>query len=204
LLVQLGYVRLQSLTKEAGLFHSPKDLMPSLLLHADDPLWQAADPDSLASTLHELGLIGSCAASEHVAECQAGEQFLRLVMFLGCSPQVVLDPELAEQGQAVCHIRLLRYREVTLLTGKSKPAVRCTKCRAAVDMSGAASFEACYRCQQCGNESRVSDLDWRQSAGFGRCFIEINGVYPHEAVPSDKLLNALHAYSHRNWKYFYI
>ena len=178
--------------------------MPSLLLHADDPLWQAADPDSLASTLHHLGLIGPFRASEHVAEFQAGEQFLRLVMFLGCSPQVVLDTEFAEQGQAVCHIRLLSYREVTLLTGKSMPAVRCAKCRAAVDLSSAGSFAARYRCQQCGNESRVSDLDWRQGAGFGRCFIEVDGIYPHEAVPSDKLLNALRAYSHCDWKYFYI
>jgi len=116
--------------------------MASLLLHADDPLWQAADPDSLASTLRQLGLIGPFSASEHVAEFQAGEQFLRLVMFLGCSPQVVLDPELAEQGQAVCHIRLLSYREVTLLAGKSMPAVRCAKCRAAVDLSSAGSFAA--------------------------------------------------------------
>ena len=177
--------------------------MPSLLLHADDPLWQADKPASLASTLRDLGLIGKCTASEHVAEFQAGEQFLKLVMFLGCSPQVVLDPELAEQGQAVCHIRLLSYREVTLLTGKSNSAVRCTKCRAAVELPSAASFEALYRCQQCGNTSRVSDLDWRQSAGFGLCFIEINGIYPQEAVPSDKLLNALNAYSHCNWRYFY-
>jgi hypothetical protein len=178
--------------------------MPSLLLHANNPRWQAVDPDSLASALRGLGLIGSSAASEHIAEFQTGEQFLKLVMFLGCSPQVVLDPELAEQGQAVCYIRLLSYKEVTLLTGKSKPAVRCTKCRAAVDLSSAGSFEARYRCPQCGNESRVSDLDWRQSAGFGRCFIEVNGIHPHEAVPSDKLLNALQAYSHCNWKYFYI
>jgi hypothetical protein len=86
--------------------------MPSLLLHADDPLWRPADPDSLAGALRHLGLIGPFSASEQVAEFQAGEQFLRLVMFLGCSPQVVLDPELAEQGQAVCHIRLLSYREI--------------------------------------------------------------------------------------------
>lgn len=177
--------------------------MPSLFLHADDPLWQPADPDSLAATLRDLGLIGPSAASDHVAGFQAGEQFLKLVMFLGCSPQVVLDPELAEQGQTVCQIRLLTYREVTLLTGKSKPAVRCTKCRAAVDLSRAGSFEARYKCQQCGNESRASDLDWRQSAGFGRCFVEVSGIYPQEAVPSDKLLNALHAYSNRNWRYFY-
>jgi hypothetical protein len=178
--------------------------MPSLLLHADDPLWQPAEQDSLAATLHHLGLIGPFSGSEHVSEFQAGEQFLKLVMFLGCSPQVVLDPELAEQGQAVCYIRLLSYREVTLLTGKSKPAVRCTKCRAAVELSAAGSFETRYRCQQCGYKFRLSDLDWRQGAGFGRCFIEINGIYPQEAVPSDKLLNALHAYSQRNWKYFYI
>jgi len=178
--------------------------MPSLLLHADDPMWQPADPDSLASILSDLGFTRPLSASDRVDEFLAGEHFLKLVMFLGCSPHIVLDPELAEQGQAVCHIRLLNYLEVTLLRGESKPAVRCAKCRAAVELSRACSFQARYRCQQCGNESRVSDLDWRQSAGFGRCFIKVSGIYPQEAVPSDKLLNALHTYSHCNWKYFYI
>jgi hypothetical protein len=158
----------------------------------------------LAATLRDLGLIGRLTASEDVAEFQAGERFLKLVTFLGCSPQIVLDPELAGAGQALCYIRLISYREVTLLTGKSKPAVRCPKCRAIVELSNAGSFAAPYQCQQCGNTSRVSDLDWRQTAGFGRCFIEINGIYPHEAVPADNLLNALKDYSHCQWKYFYI
>ena len=178
--------------------------MPSLLLHAKDPLWKPVNPESLAGTLRDLGLIGQFAAAEHVAQFQAGERFLKLVMFLGCSPQIILNPDVAESGQAVCHIRLLGYQEVTLLTGKSKPAVRCPKCRAVAELSSTGSFARQYQCQQCGTTSRVSDLDWRQTAGFGRCFIDINGIHPQEAVPSDKLLNALNAYSHCEWGYFYI
>ena len=76
--------------------------MPSLLLHAADPRWQPKDTESLVRTSHELGLIGARWASEHADEFRAGERFLRLVMFLGCSPQVVLERELAEAGQQVC------------------------------------------------------------------------------------------------------
>lgn len=178
--------------------------MPSLLLHADDPRWHPADPQSLVAILLELRLIRPSTASEPVAEFRAGEQFLRLVMFLGCSPHVLLDAETAAQGQVVCHIRLRSYGDVTLLAAKAKPSARCANCRAAADLSSTAAFENGYRCRQCGSESRVSDLDWRQCAGFGRCFVEVSGIHPHEAVPSDKLLNALRAYSQCNWKYFYM
>jgi hypothetical protein len=65
-------------------------------------------------------------------------------------------------------------------------------------------FDSHYRCRSCGEQHRLTDLDWRQGAGYGRFFIDINAIYPQEAVPSDKLLLALRDYSGRDWKYFYI
>jgi hypothetical protein len=178
--------------------------MPSLLLHAADPLWWPADPDSLTGTLLGAGLIRSPALEDRCAAFPVGAQFLKLVMFLGCSPQVTVDPETAEPGQTACHVRLLSHQRVTFVCAKIPPAPRCPNCRAAAELVSADAFDSHYHCRNCGEEHRLTDLDWRQGAGYGRFFIEINGIYPQEAVPSDKLLTALRDYSGCNWKYFYI
>jgi hypothetical protein len=178
--------------------------MPSLLLHAVDPLWRPADPDSLTSTLLELGLIRSRAVADGGGDFPVGEQFLKLVMFLGCSPQVTVDPETTQPGQTACHIRLLSYQRVSFVCAKTPPAARCAKCRAAAELVSVDAYDGRNRCRNCGEEYRLADLDWRQGAGYGRFFVEIQGVYPQEAVPSDKLLIALRGYSRCNWKYFYI
>ena len=177
--------------------------MPSLLLHAADPQWRPACPGSLREALQELGLIAAGSASEEPAEFLVGAQFLQLVTFLGCSPHVVLDPDDPEQGQTACCVRLLNYPEVNFVSARPDPAVRCANCRAPAEPSGPHRSDESYRCEQCGKESGLTDLDWRQGAGFARCFIEIVGIHPHEAVPSDKLLNTLRAVSGCGWKYFY-
>ena len=178
--------------------------MPALILHASDPLWRPANLESLTGTLHDLGLLGMRTSSEVSAEFVAGEQFLKLLMFLGCSPQVVLDPDTAQPGQSVCYIRLLVYQTAIFIAAAARPAARCSNCRAAVDLPSVVTYAADCRCQNCGKRHRLADLDWRQAAGFARCFVEIYGIYPQEAVPSNKLLNGLRAYSHCDWKHFYV
>ena len=178
--------------------------MPALLLHASDPLWHPTDLNEFIDLLHDLGLIGSRTPSDQFAEFVAGEKFLDLVMFLGCSPQIVLDPETAQPGQTVCRVRMLSYKRVMFISAKASPTARCPRCRAAIDLPRVAGYRAPYQCENCGNAYRLTDLDWRQSAGFGRCFVAIDGIYPQEALPTDKLLNGLCAYSRRDWKHFYI
>ena len=41
-------------------------------------------------------------------------------------------------------------------------------------------------------------------AGFGRTFIEIRGIYPSEAVPTDALLDKLQRLADGPWKTIYI
>jgi len=176
--------------------------MPALYLHPADPLWQPAGPDAVAAILHAVGLIGRPDAPTGPGEFAVGERFMEQVMFLGCAPQPA--PALAADGAQPCSIRLHHYQQVRLLQDEPRPAVRCAACRAAVHLSTPYTCQVLYHCEQCGREALLPELDWRKGAGFARFFIEIRGIYPHEAVPSDALLNTLGGLSGGDWDYFYI
>lgn len=178
--------------------------MPSLLLHAQDPCWSPQGLTTLIKPLHDLGLVSISSGERQNSVYWAGENFLSLVMFLGCSPQVQLDPRSAADDQAVCSVHFHVYPEVTFLSAAKRPAARCKQCRTPVTDERQAGVETIFTCEQCGEVAQAIDLDWRRAAGFGRCFIEIAGIYPQEAVPSDKLLNALASCSGDSWQYFFV
>lgn len=178
--------------------------MPSLLLHASDPHWSPDELTVLVQSLRDLGLISAAWGREDTGVYRVGAHFLKLIMFLGCSPQVQLDPGSATDGQKACSIRFHVYPEMHFLAAVNSPAPRCRQCRTPVSIEQQPEPAERFTCVQCGEVSEALDLDWRQAAGFGRCFVEVAGVYPHEAVPSDKLLNALAGFSGTSWTYCYI
>ena len=177
--------------------------MSSLLLHPADPCWIPGDGDRFSALLEQLGLIDTALKAARHGDFRAGQQFLNLIMFLGCSPRVVLDPGEADQGQAACSLQYHLYPEVTFLSAASRPQVRCPDCRAPAGDVDTGSPAQSITCARCGHNSQISALDWRRAAGFGRFFLEIGGIYPHEAVPSDKLLDGLRDHSGVAWRYFY-
>jgi len=177
--------------------------MPSLLLHAADPLWLPSEPGVLTDMLRGIGLLGESMSPAGKHEFLAGGQFLQQVMFLGCAPQVRLDPDQPGAGQALCFIRLQVYDETVFLCDEPFPAVRCPACRARAEVGTHSDGDVLHRCRQCGRETLSSQLDWRRGAGFAHCFIEVCGIYPHEAVPSDQLLAGLADFSGGDWVYFY-
>jgi hypothetical protein len=177
--------------------------MPSLLLHADDACLVPDDQSALVHLLTDLGLTGDTWEDEREYGFWPGQQFLSLVMFLGCSPLVGFDPHQAGEGQPVCRLLMHSYSDVKFLSTTPCPAGRCPHCRTGLKVAQDAPHDGVYTCPGCGRSAVVSDLDWRQGAGFGRFFIEIRGIYPHEAVPTDKLLDTLRDSSGTNWRYFY-
>jgi len=177
--------------------------MPSLFLHTDDPLWRPRPPGELVALLGELGLLDGEAGCHGPDRYPAGHCFLQLLMFLGCSPRVSLAPGDGESGDAVCSVRLLAFEEPVFLSARPLPSVRCSQCRARASLPPEFTFSTQYRCSACGAATRAVDLDWRQGAGYGRFFLEVNGIYPHEAMPSDKLLAELSRFARCGWKYFF-
>ena len=59
--------------------------------------------------------------------------------------------------------------------------------------------------EQAGRSNgQLTDLSFRKAAGIGHTFIEIRGIYPSEAVPTDALLNRLQRLSGGPWRTIYI
>ncbi len=135
---------------------------------------------------------------------EAGEHFLALVTFLGCSPQISLTDDAAANGQPVCRIRLHDFEVVRLLESRPAQALRCAACRTPQPRPSVLNHDLVLTCSKCGEASPLSSYDWRRTAAFGRFFVEIENVFPHEAVPADKLMSMLGTLSGSRWDYFYL
>jgi hypothetical protein len=178
--------------------------MPSLLLFPGDPCWVPGDRAAFISSLTELGLISGGEGSADTAGFRPGPEYLSLIMFLGCSPRVSFDPLHDDSGQPVGLLHCRIYPEVQFVSAAPGPKVRCARCRAPAGEVDVTVHDRVYTCPRCGATAAVSALDWRQAAGFGRCFVDVEGIHPHEAVPSDKLLDSLRECSGNDWAYCYL
>jgi hypothetical protein len=136
---------------------------------------------------------------------QVGSEFLSLLTFLGCAPNIQLSPD---DGDQFCFIRLhpaLDTAQCLGVTGTIRPG--CPECRhkltgwqSDVDWRLATTP---IQCPRCGTATTVARLRWRHEGGYGRCALTIARIHPHEAVPTDQLLAALTEASGFDWTYCY-
>jgi len=181
-----------------------------LILHPRDPDASPTDQASLIAMLRELAFIDGTLEFDGKTHYRPGEDFLQLMTFLGCSPVVSLgEPGLT--GEDFCHVAIEGPAPETLFVGgRNVKPPRCPACghRFADWQERVREWEADrkgYRlgCPECGSEQPVTALKWRQCAGFGRFFIQVWGIFEGEAVPSDRLLDALQRHTGTPWSYFY-
>jgi len=161
-----------------------------------------ADIPALLQALTGIGLISSQQQDDHHLP---GDEFLGLLSFLGCSPHILLHPN---EGASYCYLGIDPVSDSPRCLGYTVSVVpRCPVCKQRIsdwqtipDWQQASSQ---YTCQQCASSTPVSQLNWRQECGYGRFSFHIAQIHPHEAVPSDKLLDSLQQSSGFNWDYFY-
>jgi hypothetical protein len=187
---------------------------PLLGLCPADPQAPVPERRLVQAALERLGLLGPPVQVGDLTHHLPGPQFLELVTFLGCSPRVAGGPReaAADAGAAYfCHVRV-RGPEPELLarTGPNTVPPRCPRCRQRL-AAWAQALEDWrheptrpWRCTHCGAAMPLPGLDWRQNAAFGRVFVEIWGVHPAEAVPSERLLQELRAVTGFEWSFFYL
>ncbi len=170
-------------------------------------------PAALPEQLVALGLLGEQFSWQGALHYCAGEDFLALITFLGCAPSVCLTPPQHGDvaGDAFCHVRLtgplpdMQYR-----VNAAGLQVRCRCGHREADwqvmLTAWENAPQTYRwtCPKCAQASAPPDLKWRHAAAFGRFFIEIWGIYPHEALPSEKLLESLRKASGVAWRFAYV
>lgn len=136
-----------------------------------------------------------------------GELFLQLVTFLGCSPVVSLGaPGLT--GEEFCHVEFETCSESGIVAGANGKPPRCPYCKTRIDawrpgqgLDWPATEER--PCPNCGTGVTLHALDWRHSAGVGRFFIKVWGVFEGEAVPTSRLMEHLETVTGMAWDYFY-
>lgn len=131
----------------------------------------------------------------------AGPEYLSLVSYLGCSPQISLG-----ENEEATTIRLSGiYPAARFMAGKNLKRPRCPQCRqtlAGQRLSGDFGEPLC--CDDCGCTSQAHAFDWRRSAAFGRVFVEISNVFESEAVPGEALTDCLQKATGEEWEYCYI
>lgn len=183
--------------------------MSGKLLLQPTPEHVPASLQTLTDSLSDIGLLGA-AYGESTACYLTGSRFLQLISFLGCSPHVQLEPSPDGSGD-FCHICLLGpFEQPRLLyAGNSRPP-RCPACGKGFshwrelltpwsnDLSGRT-----VHCFACNSDSLPIQLKWPRNAGFGRFFIQINGIFPEEAVPMPELIACLDAQG-GGWRHFYL
>jgi hypothetical protein len=181
-----------------------------LIIHPRDPDAGPTDQASPIDMLRELAFIDGTLEFDGKTHYRPGEDFLQLMTFLGCSPVVSLgEPGLT--GEDFCHVAFEGPAPETLFVGgRNVKPPRCSACghRFTDWQERVREWQADrkgYRlgCPECGSEQPVTALKWRQCAGFGRFFIQVWGIFEGEAVPSDRLLDALQRHTGMAWSYFY-
>ncbi len=180
--------------------------MHQLILHPSDPTYA---PESIAAVLRSLQAIGFAGPALDAGRHRIGPRFMEWVSFLGCSPQLRLEPNAT--GEPFTWLHLPAPLEGTrLIAGRNLKPPRCPHCRRTfVARSRLRSLPADpaqqARCASCGRPAQWLALDWRRSACAARWHIAITEVYESEAIPTPALLEALCQISAgRAWGYCYV
>lgn len=141
----------------------------------------------------------------HANHYLPGENFLSLITFLGCSPNINLEPT---PDESHCYISLLApSKQARCLGYTSSCNPKCPSCKKRISDWKTNNWQepnTICRCDKCATETAYAQLNWKNECGFGCCGFEVTHIYPHEAVPTDQLMEALHEQTGIEWIYSYV
>ncbi|MEA3303091.1 MAG: hypothetical protein U9Q75_07455, partial [Pseudomonadota bacterium] len=135
----------------------------------------------------------------------AGEMFLQLITFMGCSPHIRFEPE-DEQDKGYCYVTLADYETLQVRVSEHARPPRCYACKKPVGKGWqTAVLQAeMITCPHCHQQQQPDQLSWRNDSGMGHFFIEIHNIFPGEAQPVANLLQLLQSIDASQWRYFYL
>ncbi len=178
--------------KEVGAMMSEYKLM---LYPAEPDL--VVDLNTLKKHLNHLKLLGmeltSSLGNNHYA---VGESFLSYFTFMGCSPDIELDPQ---PDKPFCYIALHSTSATQFVSGANLKKSRCTSCKNELK-----NVSTTLLCPHCDNPLELDKINWRKSAFTAKTWITIGNIYELEAIPNDELLDSLKKLTGVQWKPAYI
>jgi hypothetical protein len=159
-----------------------------LYIYPNNPDYQV-DLVTLASLFEKIKLTGSLLSKNRY---ETGESFLSLLIFMGCSPNIELEPQ---DDKPYCYIEIDSLTEPQFISGKNTKYPNCPNCNEKLNAQ---------LCSNCNETLDVTKLNWRKSAFIASSWICVGNIYELEAIPSDQLLNALEDETEVKWKAAYI
>ena len=175
-----------------------------LVLYPADAESAAPDRRRLLDGLLSAGLLGS-QSDRGAGLYQPGSRFMSLVTFLGCSPTVSMteDPNDDDTPNRY-YIELPEPTvDISVIQDNRSIQPKCPHCGKTNShwCSPVSTALESHACEHCGKESRAHQWNWRRRLGFGRVWINIQGVHDGEAVPGEKLLDTLEKLTGFVWDY---
>ncbi len=173
-----------------------------LILYPTDTEATPPEAKALINSLNMLGLIGRPMDSD-ANRFLAGERFLQLISFVGCSPAVCLNPR-EERATGFCHLSICGpFDSPRLVFAQDCRPPRCSACQKTIPNWKEFADNQEITCNRCGESQRAEKIAWGRRAGYGRIFIEIHNIFPGEAQPVGELLNKLQTKTGLSWNYFF-
>ncbi|MDH5185182.1 MAG: hypothetical protein OEX12_14970 [Gammaproteobacteria bacterium] len=174
---------------------------PRLIFHPKDPQ-QIIAHDLLQQSMWEIGFIAEKLSGHADNSYAAGEHFIELLSFLGCSPVIKMSPQ---DGDNYCYIEWIDRPVAELICGSQPFQPRCNKCRQLLsDWQTQLNNGSSIQCHECDSQMALEQVNWKQSAGYASQFLIVHNIYLHEAVPGERLLMTLQKLSgNKEWSYFY-
>ncbi len=148
--------------------------------------------DTLATLLSKQEFTGKQISSQPVLRYATGEKFLSQLTFMGCSPNIELEPQ---ENKPHCYIEIGQHKQPLFISGKNLKKAKCPHCKFPIDQP---------ECSNCHKEIKPQVLNWRKTAFFASIWISIANIYESEAIPNDNLITSLENHTDVKWKYAYI
>ncbi|MCF6191182.1 MAG: hypothetical protein L3J51_11945 [Cocleimonas sp.] len=159
-----------------------------LCLYPDNSQYKI-DEKKLKNALQNLKFIGDALSSKRYA---IGNDFLLLLTFMGCSPNIELEPQ---NDKPYCYIEIETYEQPQFISGKNTKYPPCPQCKENLNAQV---------CSYCNATLDVTKPNWRKSAFIASSWISIGNIYELEAIPNDQLLSVLENETGVRWKPAYI
>ena len=178
------------------MWHSPFKLY-LYPVNAIERTEELLDPANIIETLRKIDFIGAKLSQNRYA---TGSKFVSLLTFMGCSPNIELEPQ---EKTPFCYIELITEENMKFFAGINIKAASCPECKAKITTIDKPSDAFLY-CDYCKKALKKSRLNWRKTAFIAQYCIAVGNIYESEAIPNDQLLSALETVSQPKWKYAYI